>query len=228
MAYAIVQQTSVQRTGVTTTTLAYGSDLTAGNLAVVSLTYWQVTISSISWSVGGSASPSLAVNSHGTDARPAIYYAANTSSGAHTVSITLSSSNDVTMMVHEYSGCETTSPLDKTETGGGTGTSITTATTTALAQANNMVHSVVTHESAGTIDLNAGSGFTRRQHQPNGSSAMPGASEDMGVTATTGVAGTWTAASSVSLWRAIVAVFKESAGGAPTTRAHRLTLLGSS
>lgn len=229
MPYAHVQSTSAQRTGVSSTTLAYGSNLTAGNLAVVSLTYWAVSISSISWSVGGSASPSLAVNNEGgSEVRSAIYYAANTSSGAHTISVNLSGTNDITLMVHEYSGIVTSSPLDKTEVGNGTGTSITTATTTTLAQADNLVHSAVGHSTGSNITLSAGAGFTRRQHQPDNAGALAGASEDQRVTATTGVAGTWTAGSSVSNWRAVVAVFKEDGGGggSPTATAGRLSLLG--
>ena len=214
MAYSLIQSTSVQRSAVTSTTLAFGGNLTSGNLAVAALTRWSstTTFSSVSWSVGGSASPTEAIGSAvGVNARVAIYYSPNTSSGAHTLSVTLSANGDCSLGLFEYAGLKTSAPLDKVAATEGSGTAVDSGATATLAQTDNLVFAAMCHDFNGTPALTAGSGYTQREEIENNSSGMCLSTEDKRVTSTAGVNGTFTAGVSVP-WRAAVAVFQEASG----------------
>lgn len=218
MAYAHVQSTSAQRTGTSNPTLAYTGNLVAGNLAVVDYSIFNAGLNSMAWSVGASASPTSATEAlnGGSAVRTGIRYSANTSSGAHTASLTLSAAQDCTIAVHEYSGITTTSPLDPSpQIGTGTGTSLATASTSTLTQANNLVHATITHD-GGNISETAGASFTARQTVTNGNTGMPIMTEDRRVTATTAVTGTATIGASQG-WAIAVAVFLESGAAAATS-----------
>lgn len=207
MAYDHVQSTSVQRTGVTTTTIAFGSDVASGNLLVPVVTTWANTVSSQSWSVGGSSAPTIAISNTAANAKVYVYQAPNSTAGAHTWSITMNTSGDCGLALHEYSGILTSAPLDETSSASGSSNAANSGTTATLAQTDNLVFGAFTHDSA-TTTITPGGSFTQRQEFENNSTSQCIATEDMRVTATTGVSANWSTPGSVA-WRAVVAVFNE-------------------
>lgn len=221
MAYAFVQSTSKQSSGVASDTLAYTSNVTAGALLAAVVSWWSPAngITAVSWAVGGSATPVLAVEnlvldpgSHNNKA--AIYYAPNASAGAHTFQVDFAGAVDVSVAVHEYSGIATTTPLDQTATAmTNATTSASSGTTATLAQTDNLVFGMTNHDTSGTIDITS-SDVTIREEQQNNSTSECVGTGDKRVTATTGVSVTFGYGTAVDGAKVLAAVFKEAAGGA--------------
>lgn len=217
MAYAPVQSTSIFRSGTANPTLAYGANLAAGNLAVVTISPWQRSITACAWSVGGSAAPVLAARDITTNVDNWLYtyYTKSTVSGAHTVQWTMTS-GDSWLAVHEYSGIDTSAPLGPSASAGGTSTAPDSGTTTTLAQAGTMVFGQIWHDTVTGQTVTPGSSplaFTTRQSSVNNSTAQAGTTEDARSTSTSGVKANATLSASVA-WVALVVAFYEAAGAA--------------
>lgn len=147
------------------------------------------------------------------------FYVANCVGGAsHQITVTPSGTVTLAFLIDEWSGLETTSPLDKTATGSNTGTSVTTGSTGTLAQADELVTcGVGTPGVAHT--LTPGSGWTADPATATGVS-----NEYKVVSATTAVSGVATLGASIT-WNAALATYKIAVGGGgliiPLVQYHR-------
>lgn len=118
---ALVQTKSQSSGGyVNSYTVAFTSNVTAGSLLVLNLTAGVAdTISSITdgrsntWTSGATTA-----NSETGERKTWMYYVKNAASGATTVTITFTAGMypDSAVIMREYSGMDTTSPLDQTST----------------------------------------------------------------------------------------------------------------
>jgi hypothetical protein len=213
VAYAHVQSRNFWQTGNASYTLAYNSPLTAGNLAVLGVTSWTDTVSSLVWSAGSSGAPQLATSKTDLNAKSYIYYSASTSSGAHTAQITFNATNAGTLTVAEYSGIIPSSPLDQTFSGSANADSWTTPATAALAQARNLVVGVGTTDT-GVNEAFQSSDCTIRQSEQDNSTRQNHTFQDKRTSSTAGVTVNFDQTGGTKDWRGSVAVFKEARGTA--------------
>jgi len=144
------------------------------------------------------------------------FYVANCSGGANTVTFdsTGTASADMTVVIAEFSGAATASPLGVTSSGTGTGTAASSGTTATLDQADGMLWGAMCHTGADTTIAETG-GATLIHETEGGTSNMPiGTSYEI-TAATTGQAATWTLGASRT-WTAHVAFFKAAAAAGGT------------
>jgi hypothetical protein len=229
MAYAHVQSTAIFRSGTTNPTLAYGSNLTAGNLAVCTIDTFQKTVTAAAWSVGSGSAPTLAASdvSH-NDGQLYIYYAPNVTAGAHTVQFTMAN-GDAWLAVHEYSGIDTSTPLGPNTSAGGTSTTPDSGNTTTLAGQPAMAFGLLFHDTVTGNTVTAGSSpltFNKRQSNVNNSTQQAGSTEEARTTSTSGVAANATLSAS-HVWEALVVAFYETgavSGKAPPPRSRPLRI----
>jgi hypothetical protein len=218
VAYALVQSTNLFRSGTTNPTIAAASNLTAGNLAVLTGNAWQQQLNSCSFSVGSSPTPSEALQVGEGDASDFayIFYSANTASGAHTAQFATSFGVDVWMVFAEFSGIATTTPLDQTSSGAGTSTTLSSGATGTLAQAGELVVGQVWHASSTGDTITATGTLTAspQQNLDNGGS-QAGTFSHGRSTSTSAVTATWSDSASQA-FKALVATFKETSAPATT------------
>ena len=144
----------------TTVAVTYPTAQTAGdlNLVVVGWGDTSSTISSVSDSRGNVYTLAVGPTS-GSGLRQSIYYAKNIVGGSTTVTVTFNQAAaypDVRIL--EYSGLDTSSPLDKTAGAAGTGTAANSGSATTTT-ANELIFGAGT---SGTRFSAAGSGYTSR------------------------------------------------------------------
>jgi len=138
-------QTMAQSSGgyVTSFTLAYTSNITAGSLLVLGLTAGNTdTLVSVVDNNGNTWN--LAVTQIGNVRQSWLYYAANANAGATTITVTYTSGTypDSSAIAREYSGIKTVSPLDVTASASDGATAVTThstGTTATTSQASELV-----------------------------------------------------------------------------------------
>jgi hypothetical protein len=208
LAIALVQSTGAQTVSPVTSAVglsaSFSSNVGTGNLIVVGVT------------IGGAGTSATVTDNLGntyTQAVPfsivssstvAIFYAKNITGGACTVTAKPSSTQDVTLGICEYSGADTSAPLDTTASSGGTSTSPSSGSATPANANSLIVGALTTGGSAATITN--GSGFTSR-YQAAGTPQTLDVEDKF---ASSSVAATWTLAASQS-WAAVAAIFKPSA-----------------
>lgn len=146
-----------------------------------------------------------------------VYYVKNIGGGNEAATVNLPSTASANCSLLEYSGLDTTAPLDKFDSAGGTGTTSTdgdvspSATTTADGE---LVLSSILETSGVSTTFTAGTtGFTRRQHGQAGGSYRHGV-EDLVQTNAGAIQGTWTA-SGTSNYIASIVTFKVASGSSP-------------
>lgn len=213
MAYAHVQSKS-QAFGnsASARTLQFDSNVTINDLLIVAVAIYAnnvtVTVSDTqvnSWSqVGG-----YEVIPFDTNARLAIFYAVanSTDSSPNTITVTPSASAFLTLGIHEYSGNDTASPLDGSNQGDGTGSSMDSGSITVSAANELLFGAFTTVENIYTTT--AGSGFTLRADL--NASNMPLSTEDQIVSTNTNAT---FSTDETDHWGCIGASFKvASAGG---------------
>jgi hypothetical protein len=155
-----VQVNSKTSTSASSLAAAYSSAQTAGNLNVVTVMWGDTTraVSSVADSKGNAYA--LAVGpTKATGLTSAIYYARNIASGSNTVTVTFNGTAAYpNVNVLEYSGLDTTNPLDVSvaATGSGTAANSGSATTTS---ASELIVGAGSTTNAATA---AGSGFSNR------------------------------------------------------------------
>jgi hypothetical protein len=157
---SFVQQNNKTSTSASSLAVAYSGTQTAGNLNVVAVGWNDTTstVSSITDSKGNTYTRAVGPTA-GTALTQSIYYAKNIAAGSNTVTVTFSKTAaypDVRVL--EYSGADTTNPLDVTAGASGSGLTGNSGTATTTS-ANDLVFG------AGmTFDIyNApGNGFTNR------------------------------------------------------------------
>jgi hypothetical protein len=190
--------TSIQALN-STVAVAYATAQTAGNLNVVAVGWGDTTssVSSVTDSRGNTYTRAVGPTVNG--GQQSIYYAKNIAAGANTVTVTFNqaaSYPDVRIL--EYSGLDTTNPLDVTAGGVGTGTAASSGAATTTV-ANELIFGTGT--AGGNGFTGAGSGFTSRVLNIYGSLA-----EDKIVTGTGSNSTTGTVASAP--WIMQMATFK--------------------
>lgn len=225
MAIAFVQDdNALDSTSGSTLGVAFGSNVTAGNLIVVMAT----------WAGAGDVTPTVSdtlsntyveIGSHifsmTADVGMSMFYAANITGGANTVTVNYTASRVFReIMVAEYSGASTTSPLDTSAfTVDGTATTSTdSATTPAVTPAQNaslLVGFISSVSGMGTAA--AGTNYTERIDTTGGGGGFA-EYEDRILAIAASVAATWTVSvSGAGMYNARVAVFKPPAAGGTTS-----------
>jgi hypothetical protein len=198
-------------------TIAFPSNNTQGNLIVVIARAEGADTSTPSDSLGNSyvSDPSIVnVVPAGGRNRLSIYYAQNIAAGANTVTLSASGANTIRVAIFEYSGLATSNALD--QAAAATGTSSTPASpSVATTSSPELVIGALqmnTH-----LSITQGTGYTLERCVDSCTDGSLG-TEDRILSASSSIAATWTAGSSVT-WSSIVATFLSS-GGKPGENAY--------
>jgi hypothetical protein len=212
VAHSHIQGTgNFSNTNAATLVKAYGSNVTSGNLLVCGAGWSDVALDTTVTDTQGNTWTAIAGSRANNTNAAQVFWAVAGSSAANTVTMTTKASGVNTncterdMWIDEWSGLDTSSPVDNSTSITGTGTnpsgSVTVNSTPSVIYALCMA-------TAGT--LGAGSGYSVQTAQ-NGNTAEY---RDAAGTGSQTVA--FTNASS-STWAAGVAVFKETGGGGGPT-----------
>lgn len=222
--WAVVQQSESNFIQGTTVTAQFPVKVTQGDLLLVHVIWSDNTlaVSSIGDSLGNTyTSAALAQGSTSTlMLSTQLFYAANANGGIDKISVSISGSAFLNIFVYEITGAATTSPLDASVTGAGTGLNVATATAT-TSVANDFVFVGTGHHFA--YD-NVGSGFTGLQAGPTGLGEY-----QLVANAGSMVSGTssLTATQATFPWGVVLAAFKPNAGtgngGPPTLTSIQVT-----
>lgn len=207
----VVQSNSAVATaGSATSTVAFASPVTAGNLIVVIESAFG--LGTPSSTAGDTFATAGAQPSNGVN--QGVWYTCNAKGGATTISAT--GGRAVHLHIIEIHGAPTTTCLDQTGTGGASSVSVTSlsvSTSGSVAQAKEIVIAAFDSNSSSCTSIAAGTGDTRLQQTLSTTSASgnwPTMTEQ--ITATTGLSGVQTATgtcnSASSFWNANIATFK--------------------
>jgi len=230
-AWAEVQtfiETSTGGTG-TTHTLAYGSNVTAGNLLVcfTRMSDPGADFTSVTSDAGADSWTQVTDSDQvGNGFQTAMYYYVADESEALTVTTTYSAViGGRALACAEYSGLDA-APFDTSngnaQTNPGTGAdAVSTGATASTARDNSLAVACTAMQ---TANITEGSGFTEQIEDATWPSSQLQC-QDKNITPTGAVTSTWTIDSATADPTSVVAVFSEPAGGAPAT-APRGLLLG--
>lgn len=208
---ALVQSTKKITTG-SGTTLAYGSNTTANNLLCNTHSVYHggsVTISTPTDSRSTSYAAIAAQQGVAGGGFIRSYYGVPGSSGANTVTFSADAGTDLTVVIAEFSGNATTTPLDNNSSGTGTSTSPSSGAQTP-SENNCMIYGAAMHTG---VDTTWAEGGSIVQENEGGSSNMPVAVQYIVQTTATSQAATWTLGASRT-WYAHHGIFKAAAGAA--------------
>lgn len=237
MAWAHVQHSSTHEEGSDANVAqAYPSNVTAGSLLLCGVVWNDagdtINLSTVTDSLGNTWKPFKTVN--GSDAfSVAGWYAANSGGGANTVTATFdTNAANKGLIVAEYSGIATSTPLDQTagqfQLSPSTSADGVTSGTVggATAQTNELGWSMDYTRTLGAT-LNAGSNFTKRLESTAGTFyVMVAEDRNLAVTAST-YAGTWTFSDAGSGAGTVFGTFLEpAAGGGASSRTFLLMGVG--
>lgn len=216
MAITFVQAASQNdnNTSGTTSSKAFSSNNTAGNILVLTIVWTPRanTISSITDTLGNTWTPALATQTNNNSpelSNIAIYYVQNAKAGSNTVTITWSSTgNFACWTISEFSsGIAGTWTVDKTQfsLAASASTSPSSGATATLSQTTELVVGIV-----GTLRHNetftAGSGFTIPTNASTSANNQSEAMEWQASTSTAAKTATMTLGTS-STWNAAIATF---------------------
>jgi Abnormal spindle-like microcephaly-assoc'd, ASPM-SPD-2-Hydin len=230
-AVTVVQDAIATGRGSTTLAAAFGSNVTQNNLMVVGVssssgnTFASPPITDTlgsSWLLAVAENPGAT----GTPSQCNIYYAVVPSTGANTVTVHATGTNNLHLHIYEISGLVTSSVLDQSGSNfQSTTTTATVSTAGPTTAANEYVFAYVGRNN-GTGTWTAGTGYGDARSSPNTTSATDAFSEDKIVSAT----GTQTATATSSATDAltsVIATFKAAGGGTrvgTTSAAQSVTL----
>ena len=222
MAGAIVQekQNDIGGSGGTTMTVTPDSNVTAGNLIHVAITYdYSLGQSdSVTDNLSNTYTQINAVNDTTHTQRIVSYYAKNINGGAATITLNTPNSNTFRgIVIREISGCDTASPLD----GNNINWQATPGTGTDALVSGNDTNTVTAFMSAGSVRTSgagaptAGTGFTSSALAFFTSAAGGGRLESKASVSVATQQATLTAAANIDhiTW---MAMFKEAAAGGAT------------
>jgi hypothetical protein len=215
MAGHLVQSRSVEA-NTATPSLAFLSNVTAGSTLISTFAYFKTNPADF---IGISDNNGNTLAQIGTEQASAgtrllAYYAKNANAGATTVSPTTSVAHSNGLAIEEWSGLDTTAPLDGTPAG-------TTGATNApdggsvAATLDGIVWGACTHGGTGTVTIGEGASFTIGTEQES-TTNMPIHTENRGDGGGL-AAGSYSAPhtlGSSQTWCAITATFKAAAGAA--------------
>jgi len=204
---ALVQQASAQGSGVSSVSVNFPGSNTSGNLIIAavraSTTSQTVTVTD---RLGNKYSDAVQQAQTTDGSQIHIFYAPNVLAGANTVTTSFSGTNNHPWVaVFEYSGLSATSPLDRTASGQGSGSSVSTAATAQTRAANELVFGAVGLPSSSSVAVGAGSGYALEQ-QDSASGGSRAASEDQTTSAEGAFAANFTLSGAAN-WSAAVATF---------------------
>jgi hypothetical protein len=212
--------TFVQTAGLTdnspagTISQGFNANNAAGNFIVVAVSWGDNPAPSIRASDGLGNTYTVATNDFDASAAQglAILYAPNIRAGANTVTVTLGVTGGYRrIIVSEYSGISTTTPLDtvaKNRAGGTTAANGVTSTSAFTTSNGDLIFGATMDDSGLFGTINAGTGFTRRATLNN----MDMATEDAVQTAAGSIAATFTF-SRADAYLAQMAAFRSAAAG---------------
>jgi hypothetical protein len=234
MAIALVQS----KLGSTTTTganaVTFTSTPTAGNLIVVCVTYFGGGSDYFSSIADNKSNTYTQVGStlhaNATSDYCRVYYAKNiTSSATFTITVNFTGSpgsGDTMVAIHEYSGADTTAPLDSVNPGAtGSGTAVSPGAVTPTVNGCLIFSGGCDDSGANaTPTANTGGGYTLRQHQDDASSHERIYTEDFVQTTAASTTASFTIGAS-SHWAVQAAVFKPSGAAAAKTYST-MTMMG--
>jgi hypothetical protein len=190
--------------GAATSSTTYAENVTTGDLMLV-FSHWdnQTLTASISDSMGNVYVPIGGPVNAGSSARFQAWYAKNIQGGAE-LAITVTYSGQTTSFslvdAAEYSGLDTSAPLDVFASASGSGTSQSSGPSPMTTVSNETIVGLFGY-STYALPYTAGAGFTLRQY--DGSSML----EDQSVTATGSYTATATSSDPAD-WAAFVICFK--------------------
>lgn len=218
MAIALVPGQSAEKivTSSSGTTLAFPSNVTAGNLLIAVQTHFNNLGAAITTPTDTLAHTYVAVDTQvsvDSNTQLRMYYVENCSGGANTVTFDIEGVNtgDITVNIFEFSGVATTSALlDGQNAGPSTGTAVSTGNVTP-SEDNCLLIAAMSHNGA---DTSITEEWTLLQENEGGSANMPLATQYKVQTTATTEDGDWTLGASRT-WGTQLGVFK-SAGGAAT------------
>lgn len=167
MAIAFVQSASKAVSGVNNTTLAFAGNVTAGNWLAASQGSFRSTAHTITTPIdtlGHTYLPMTAEQSV-SSVRGRSFYAENSSGGANTVTFDLSdtANGQFAVAIGEFSGVKTSSSLDTTNVGNGTGTALSSGDVTPSA-GNALLYAAAT-ASSNSVDVTEEAGWTLMEKQ---------------------------------------------------------------
>lgn len=187
--------------------LAFTSNNTAGNLLIAGLIVEDntATVTTFADSLGNTWLALGTLFGSGGGYRHRIYYVKNCLGGANTVTVTPSAAVIVNFQIYEYSGADTTAPVDGTpaEASGSGGTPDSGNITTTVS--GDLMFSIISSGASPT----QGSGFNLRRGNTAWNQFMYGEDKLAGAAGT--YSGAWTVASGI--WLVSAAAFKAAAGG---------------
>lgn len=195
----------------TSVAVAFGANVSANNLLLALLFGYANSNASASvsdtrgntWTRIGS----IVTGGDGSLYLDAFYCIAN-GAGADTVTYNAAGSSYMSLIIAEYSGIATTSPLDVA--GSSTGSSTSPSTSITTTNANDLIIGWVTSMAGSTVTITSGSGYTMRQEYEDAATYMHAHLEDKSVSATGAQTVNATLGSSLQ-WIMRGAAFKESA-----------------
>lgn len=207
------RQRSFSNIYTTGATVVLPANTLPGSLIVVDVAQYNVdpALSDFSDSQANTyASPTSAASDNGTD-HLFMLYAKNTLGGSYTLTVTGNSVGS-TVVVTEYIGADTTSPLDQATTNGSAGS--TTESATIVTTANNeLVHVIATDGADDFIIFNPTTGFNGGVQQGDITNYMRIAQADEIQSTAGSITGGFTISSSFT-WVVIIASFKAGAASA--------------
>jgi hypothetical protein len=187
--------------------LAFSSNVTAGNLIVVSIHSYQPNTYTVTDTRSNSYNLATSQEFAGdTNLKVFIYWAICASSGACTVTITPNTSGFISFGLHEYSGVAASSPLDQVNSNQGTGTAVSSGAVTTT-QADELLFAAMTSMAGSQVAITPDGDYTQRLEFENGATEIHLNTQDRTVSATLTDTANWTLGSSLG-WAAAVATFK--------------------
>ncbi len=214
---ALVQQKTGNASAVTSVSLAFDSDVTAGN-HIIDLVSWYDT-STPNLPVGGitdtqSNTHTIAIQTDTTEASVAIGYAENVAAGATTVTIDPDNTGlYFTAAIVEWSGLASSGSLDKITSNTGTSNSPSVGPTATLSQADEVIFALAVARIPGSSDVGfdvpATTGYTNIYVFQDWTLICSHASDYKEVSNTAGQSAAWGTLTSASAnWAAVLATFK--------------------
>ena len=188
-AVAVVQDAGTTGSGSTTLAKAFASNVTKNNLMVVGVSSYAgnaFASPAITDTLGSTWSLAVAENpgTTGTPSLASLYYAVVPSTGADTVTVHMTGTNNLHLHIYEISGLVTSSVLDQIGSNFQSGvTAATVSTSGATTTANEFVFAYFGRDN-GSGTWTAGTGYGNALASPNTGSGTDAFSEDKIISAT--------------------------------------------
>ncbi len=158
----------IQSQDTTSSTVSLPSSATTGDLIIVAITQYKGEVSSVMDNQGNSyIQVTSAQHANSSSDYVQMYYAKNVTGGATTVIVTFSISGG-NLGIYEYSGINTTSPLDQVVTNSGSGDTPNGGTLNTTND-NELYFVVGVDDNGDNIAPSAGNGYTLENHEDDSS-----------------------------------------------------------